>query len=131
MRRRQRQASSKQKEEELKHQWELRQNSVSSHSSGDEVFCCGCLLNSVCTIYMNINVCDEHLLQGEGSVVIRLAPPPEMLPNPQSHATPMKFNDSTEGEGDPKTGNTCNALSGKVQQNVNPSHPHDQAPPTQ
>uniref|UniRef100_A0A4W6BW12 Voltage-gated inwardly rectifying potassium channel KCNH2 n=1 Tax=Lates calcarifer TaxID=8187 RepID=A0A4W6BW12_LATCA len=30
-------------------------------------------------------------------------------------ATPMNFNENTEGDGDPKTGNTCNALSGKIE----------------
>lgn len=44
-----------------------------------------------------------------------LAPPPAMLENPQAQATAMNFNDNTEGEGDPKTGNTCNALSGKIE----------------
>lgn len=43
----------------------------------------------------------------------RLALPTEMLQNPE--AAPRKFSDNPEGDGDPKTGNTCNALSGKVQ----------------
>ncbi|XP_068200015.1 potassium voltage-gated channel subfamily H member 2 [Antennarius striatus] len=81
VRRRQRQAASNQKQEAQKCQWDVRRNSVSSHSS-----------------------CDE----GE-SVVTRLAPPQEMLENPQVQS-PM--NENTEGDGDPKTGNTCNALSG-------------------
>ncbi|XP_060921104.1 potassium voltage-gated channel subfamily H member 2 [Labrus mixtus] len=32
--------------------------------------------------------------------------------NSHAHAPPMNFNENTEGDGDPKTGNTCNALSG-------------------
>lgn len=50
-----------------------------------------------------------HLLQGEGSVVTRLAPPTGMLLSPQGQATPIK----TECDRGTKTGNTCNALSGK------------------
>lgn len=63
------------------------------------------------------DVSDLHLLQGEESVVTRLAPPPAMLENPQAQTPPRNFNESTEGDGDPKTGNTCNALSGRVEQN--------------
>ncbi|XP_053198176.1 potassium voltage-gated channel subfamily H member 2 [Scomber japonicus] len=86
VRRRQREAANNQKQEEAsKRQWEAHRTSVSSHSSGDE---------------------------GEESVVTGLAPPPAMLESPPALATPMNFNDNTEGEGDPKTGNTCNALSG-------------------
>ncbi|XP_022609739.1 potassium voltage-gated channel subfamily H member 2 [Seriola dumerili] len=86
VRRRQREAANNQKQEEAsKRQWEAHRSSVSSHSSGDE---------------------------GEESVVTGLAPPPAMLGNPQAQATPMNFNENTEGDGDPKTGNTCNALSG-------------------
>ncbi|XP_070842045.1 voltage-gated inwardly rectifying potassium channel KCNH2 isoform X1 [Chaetodon trifascialis] len=86
VRRRQREAANNQKQEEApKRQWEAHRSSVSSHSSGDE---------------------------GEESVVTRLAPPPAMLENIQTQATPMNFNENTEGDGDPKTGNTCNALSG-------------------
>lgn len=44
----------------------------------------------------------------------RLAPPTEMLQSPQAQAPPMKFNENSEGDGDPKTGNTCNALSGTI-----------------
>uniref|UniRef100_A0A674P9C0 Potassium voltage-gated channel subfamily H member 2 n=1 Tax=Takifugu rubripes TaxID=31033 RepID=A0A674P9C0_TAKRU len=51
-----------------------------------------------------------HLLQGEGSVVTRLAPPTEMLLSPQGQATPIK----TECDRGTKTGNTCNALSGAL-----------------
>ncbi len=58
------------------------------------------------------------LLQGEESVVTRLAPPPAMLENPQAQASPMNFSENTEGEGDPKTGNTCNALSGETEQSI-------------
>ncbi|KAM9337545.1 voltage-gated inwardly rectifying potassium channel KCNH2 [Symphorus nematophorus] len=86
VRRRQREAANNQKQEEAsKRQWETHRNSVSSHSSGDE---------------------------GEEPVVTRLAPPPAMLENPPAQSTPMNFNENTEGDGDPKTGNTCNALSG-------------------
>ncbi|KAM9839180.1 voltage-gated inwardly rectifying potassium channel KCNH2 [Aulostomus maculatus] len=84
--RRQREAASSQKREEAaKRQWEKHRNSASSHSSGDE---------------------------GEESVVTSLAPPPAMHENLQAHAPPRNFNENSEGDGDPKTGNTCNALSG-------------------
>uniref|UniRef100_A0A3B5A2F0 Potassium voltage-gated channel subfamily H member 2-like n=1 Tax=Stegastes partitus TaxID=144197 RepID=A0A3B5A2F0_9TELE len=55
-----------------------------------------------------------HVLffQGEGTVVTTLAPPPAMLENLQAQATPLSFSETTDGDGDPKTGNTCNALSG-------------------
>lgn len=69
------------------------------------------------TIKTCVNVLNLHFLQGEESVVTRLAPPPVMPENPQAQATPMNFNKNTEGDGDPKTGNTCNALSGKIEQN--------------
>ncbi|XP_039982707.1 potassium voltage-gated channel subfamily H member 2 isoform X3 [Xiphias gladius] len=86
VRRRKREAANNRKQEEAsKRQWEAHRSSVSSHSSGDE---------------------------GEESVATGLAPPPAMLGNPHAQATPMNFNESTEGDGDPKTGNTCNALSG-------------------
>lgn len=52
------------------------------------------------------------IFQGEESVVIGLAPPPEILGNPHSQATSTNP-DNNEVEGDPKSGNTCNALSGK------------------
>ncbi|XP_034562152.1 potassium voltage-gated channel subfamily H member 2 isoform X3 [Notolabrus celidotus] len=85
VRRRHREAANNQKQEEApKRQWEAHQSSMSSHSSGDE---------------------------GEEPVVARLAPPP-MLDTPHAQAPPMNFNENTEGDGDPKTGNTCNALSG-------------------
>lgn len=67
-----------------------------------------------------VNVLDLHLLQGEESVVTRLAPPPAMLASPQGQATAMNFNENAEGDGDPKTGNTCNALSGKTGQSSIP-----------
>lgn len=117
VRRRQREAANNQKREEaLKRQWEAHRSSVSSHSSGDEVllFLPMVVLNS--TIKSCVNVWDLCLLQGEESVVTRLALPTEMLQNPHAEAAPRKFNENTEGDGDPKTGNTCNALSGKVQQ---------------
>uniref|UniRef100_A0A8C4HGD2 Voltage-gated inwardly rectifying potassium channel KCNH2 n=1 Tax=Dicentrarchus labrax TaxID=13489 RepID=A0A8C4HGD2_DICLA len=53
-----------------------------------------------------------NLRDGEESVVTRLAPPPVMVESPQAQVKPMSFNENTEGDGDPKTGNTCNALSG-------------------
>ncbi|XP_034718663.1 potassium voltage-gated channel subfamily H member 2 [Etheostoma cragini] len=86
LRRRHREATNNQKQEEApQRQWEAHRSSVSSHSSGDE---------------------------GEESIVTRLAPPPAMLENPQAQAMPRNYNRNTEGEGDPKIGNTCNALSG-------------------
>lgn len=66
--------------------------------------------------YMHMKLC---LLQGEGSVVTRLAPPTEMLLSPQGQATPMK----TECDGGTKTGNTCNALSGKPAPTLTSSSP--------
>ncbi|XP_041670270.1 potassium voltage-gated channel subfamily H member 2 [Cheilinus undulatus] len=85
VRRRHREAANNQKQEEApKRQWETHRSSVSSHSSGDE---------------------------GEEPSVARLAPPP-MLENSHAQAPPMNFNENTEGDGDPKSGNTCNALSG-------------------
>lgn len=62
-----------------------------------------------------------RLLQGEGSVVTRLALPTEMLLSPQAQATPRKLSDNTEGDGDAKTGNTCNALSGTWEQPLDSS----------
>ncbi|XP_024910447.1 potassium voltage-gated channel subfamily H member 2 [Cynoglossus semilaevis] len=85
VRRRQKETANYQKQEEAtKRQWDMQRSSVSSHSSGDE---------------------------GEESVVIGLAPPPEILGNPHSQATSTNP-DNNEVEGDPKSGNTCNALSG-------------------
>ena len=48
----------------------------------------------------------------------RLAPPPVMMETPQAQAqaTPLNFDENMEGDGEPKTGNTCNALSGKTGQ---------------
>lgn len=66
-----------------------------------------------------VNALHLHLLQGMGAVVTRLAPPPVMMENPQVQAPAMNFNENAEGDGDPKTGNTCNALSGKTQHSVN------------
>ncbi|XP_041824089.1 potassium voltage-gated channel subfamily H member 2 [Melanotaenia boesemani] len=85
-RRKQREAANNQKEKEdaTKRQWRAHRSSVSSHSSGDE---------------------------GEESVVTGLAPP-ALLETPKAQAPPMTFRENIEGEGDPKTGNTCNALSG-------------------
>ncbi|KAI9527315.1 Potassium voltage-gated channel sub H member 2 [Dissostichus eleginoides] len=88
VRRRQRDSTKSQKQEEApKRQWQAHRSSVSSHSSGDE---------------------------REETNMNRLAPPPVMMETPQAQAqaTPLNFNENTEGDGEPKTGNTCNALSG-------------------
>uniref|UniRef100_H3CTP7 Potassium voltage-gated channel subfamily H member 2 n=1 Tax=Tetraodon nigroviridis TaxID=99883 RepID=H3CTP7_TETNG len=86
VRRRQHDAARNQKQEVLsKQRWQAHRRSASSHSSGEE---------------------------GEGSVVTRLAPPTEMLLSPPAQATAAKLSDHTEADGDAKTGNTCNALSG-------------------
>ncbi|XP_058481357.1 potassium voltage-gated channel subfamily H member 2 isoform X2 [Solea solea] len=86
VRRRQREAANHHKQEEAPtRQWEAHRSSVSSRSSGDE---------------------------GDESVVTGLAPPPEILGNPQVQASAGIFKENSEGDGDPKTGNTCNALSG-------------------
>ncbi|XP_026148436.1 potassium voltage-gated channel subfamily H member 2 [Mastacembelus armatus] len=86
MRRRQREAAHNQKQGETpKAQWDAHRSSVSSHSSGDE---------------------------GEETVVRGLAPPPAVLGSPQVQARPMNFSENADGDGDTKTGNTCNALSG-------------------
>ncbi|KAM4606608.1 voltage-gated inwardly rectifying potassium channel KCNH2 [Polymixia lowei] len=85
-RRRRGEAANNQKQEEgLKPGWEAHRSSVSSHSSGDE---------------------------GEESVVTCPAPSSVMLETLQAQATPLNFNENPDGEGDPKSGNTCNALSG-------------------
>ncbi|KAM4543333.1 voltage-gated inwardly rectifying potassium channel KCNH2 isoform 2-T3 [Fundulus diaphanus] len=86
-RRRQRETANNQneKKEATKRRWGGHRSSVSSPSSGDE---------------------------GEESVVTGLAPPPALLEPPKAQAVPRNFSESTEAEGDPKTGNTCNALSG-------------------
>ncbi|KAI1889003.1 hypothetical protein AGOR_G00174580 [Albula goreensis] len=70
-----------------KAEWEGPRSSVSSpsHSSGDE---------------------------GEESVHTCLAPPSALAELSQAQGTHLNFSDTPEGEGDPKTGNTCNALSG-------------------
>uniref|UniRef100_A0A3B1KGH5 Voltage-gated inwardly rectifying potassium channel KCNH2 n=1 Tax=Astyanax mexicanus TaxID=7994 RepID=A0A3B1KGH5_ASTMX len=62
-------------------------SSISSHSSGDE---------------------------GEENVHACPGPPTPLLELSQAQATSMNFNDHAEGEADPKTGNTCNALSGAL-----------------
>ncbi|XP_068437370.1 potassium voltage-gated channel subfamily H member 2 [Clinocottus analis] len=86
VRRRQREATSNQKQEGApERKWQAHRSSVSSHSSGDE---------------------------GGESIVNRLAPPPAMLENLHAQATSRSYNENTEADGDPKTGNTCNALSG-------------------
>nr|XP_012779495.1 potassium voltage-gated channel subfamily H member 2 isoform X1 [Maylandia zebra] len=84
VRRRQRETAHNQKQEEAsKRPWGAHRSSVSSHSSGDEE---------------------------EESVVTGLAPPSAMQENPHKQVPP--FTENTEGDGDPKPGNTCNALSG-------------------
>ncbi|MEQ2271267.1 hypothetical protein XENORESO_001845, partial [Xenotaenia resolanae] len=75
----------REKEEAPKRHWGGHRNSVSSHSSGDE---------------------------GEEPVVAGLAPPLALLEPPKAQAPPRNLNETTEAEGDPKPGNTCNALSG-------------------
>ncbi|CAG5895703.1 unnamed protein product [Menidia menidia] len=81
LRRKQRESNHKGKEDTPKRQWGAHRSSVSSHSSGDE---------------------------GEEPVVTGLAPPLALLETPKADAPAMNF---TEGDGDHKTGNTCNALS--------------------
>ncbi|XP_064187341.1 potassium voltage-gated channel subfamily H member 2 isoform X1 [Anguilla rostrata] len=70
-----------------KAEWERPRSSVSSpsHSSGDE---------------------------GEESIHTCPAPPSVLTELFQAQAAHLNFSDTPEGEGDPKTGNTCNALSG-------------------
>lgn len=65
-----------------------------------------------CNKKTDFSVLDWHLLQGEGSVVTGLSPASAMLRSPQAQAMPMNFSENTDGDTDPKTGNTCNALSG-------------------
>ncbi|KAM9333278.1 voltage-gated inwardly rectifying potassium channel KCNH2 [Pholidichthys leucotaenia] len=86
VRRRQRETVNSQKQEEVpKRQWGTHhRSSVSSPSSADE---------------------------GEESVVTSLAPPP-MHESPQAQVLPRTFGKNTDGDREPKTGNTCNALSG-------------------
>ncbi|XP_054621212.1 potassium voltage-gated channel subfamily H member 2 isoform X2 [Dunckerocampus dactyliophorus] len=84
-RRREREAIHNQKRQEApKRQY---RSSVSSHSSGDE---------------------------GEESVVTGLTPSSAMLENPHGQGTTKNFSESTDVEGEHKTGNTCNALSGAL-----------------
>uniref|UniRef100_A0A3B3B570 Potassium voltage-gated channel subfamily H member 2 n=1 Tax=Oryzias melastigma TaxID=30732 RepID=A0A3B3B570_ORYME len=87
-RRRQRDTANNQKdrEEVPKKQWAGLRSSVSTHSSGDE---------------------------GEESVISSLAPP-AIMETPKTLAPPPNFNENAEGDRDPKTGNTCNALSGAL-----------------
>ncbi|XP_051543749.1 potassium voltage-gated channel subfamily H member 2-like [Myxocyprinus asiaticus] len=73
--------------DEYKQGWEEPRNSVSSHSSSDEE---------------------------EGPVHRCAAPPSTHMESFQIQSSSMNFNDMTEGEGYPKTGNTCNALSGAI-----------------
>ncbi|XP_062847284.1 potassium voltage-gated channel subfamily H member 2 [Trichomycterus rosablanca] len=83
-RRNRKQARSNQNEG-LKPDWEGPQSSISSPSSDDE---------------------------GGELVHICPTPPTALLELSQAQGTSGSFNDNPEGEGDPKTGNTCNALSG-------------------
>ncbi|XP_061661004.1 potassium voltage-gated channel subfamily H member 2 isoform X1 [Syngnathoides biaculeatus] len=83
-RRREREAAHNQKRQEAAKR--QYQTSVSSHSSGDE---------------------------GEDSVVTSLAPSSAILENHHVQAT-HKSTDSTDVDGEVKTGNTCNALSGAL-----------------
>ncbi|XP_076827439.1 voltage-gated inwardly rectifying potassium channel KCNH2 isoform X2 [Brachyhypopomus gauderio] len=71
----------------LKPDWAGPHSSISSHSSDDE---------------------------GEESVHTCPAPPTTLLELSQAQGTSMSFNDNIEAEGDPKTSNTCNALSGAL-----------------
>uniref|UniRef100_A0A672GXC4 Voltage-gated inwardly rectifying potassium channel KCNH2 n=1 Tax=Salarias fasciatus TaxID=181472 RepID=A0A672GXC4_SALFA len=52
--------------------------------------------------------------QGDGPAVTGLAPPPVPHDGPPAQASAGSLSENTEGESDPKTGNTCNALSGKA-----------------
>uniref|UniRef100_A0A4W4HHR3 Voltage-gated inwardly rectifying potassium channel KCNH2 n=1 Tax=Electrophorus electricus TaxID=8005 RepID=A0A4W4HHR3_ELEEL len=71
----------------LKPDWVGPHSSVSSHSSDDE---------------------------GEEPVHACPAPPTTLLELSQAQGTSMSFSDNIEVEGDPKTSNTCNALSGAL-----------------
>ncbi|KAI5106524.1 potassium voltage-gated channel subfamily H member 2 [Silurus meridionalis] len=73
--------------ERLKPDFEGPRSSISSHSSGDE---------------------------GEDLVHTRSTLPTALFELSQAQGTSMNFNDNPEGEADPKTGNTCNALSGAL-----------------
>uniref|UniRef100_A0A3B4CWQ7 Voltage-gated inwardly rectifying potassium channel KCNH2 n=1 Tax=Pygocentrus nattereri TaxID=42514 RepID=A0A3B4CWQ7_PYGNA len=86
LRRNRKQAMSNQNEG-LKSDWEGPRSSISSHSSGDE---------------------------REEPFHTSPEPPTALLELSQAQATSVNFNDNPEGEGDPKTGNTCNALSGAL-----------------
>lgn len=86
VRRNRKQARSNQNEG-LKPDFEGPRSSISSHSSDDE---------------------------GEDLVHTRSSLPTTLLELSQAQGTSMNFNDNPEGEADPKTGNTCNALSGKI-----------------
>nr|XP_057915588.1 potassium voltage-gated channel subfamily H member 2 isoform X3 [Doryrhamphus excisus] len=84
-RRREREAIHNQKRQEApKRQY---RSSVSSHSSGDE---------------------------GEESIVTGLTPSSAMLGNPHGQGTPKTLSETTDVDGEHKTGNTCNALSGAL-----------------
>lgn len=70
---------------ELKPGWKEHHNSISSHSSGEE----------------------------EEPVHTCPTPPTVLMESSQVQRTSMNFNDVSEGDTDPKTGNTCDALSGE------------------
>ncbi|MFT7809104.1 potassium voltage-gated channel subfamily H member 2-like [Arapaima gigas] len=82
--RRGRKQAANSKVEGCKAEWEGPRSSV-SHSSGDEE---------------------------EESVLTCPAPPSTLLKLPQDHEMHLNVNDTPEGDGDHKSGNTCNALSG-------------------
>ncbi|KAL2085358.1 hypothetical protein ACEWY4_018678 [Coilia grayii] len=84
IRRNRKKAASSSQGEGLKPDWEDRHNSDSPHSSGDE---------------------------GEGSLHPGSDPPLPLLELSRPQATPSTY-EAAETDGDPKTGNTCNALSG-------------------
>ncbi|XP_057178459.1 potassium voltage-gated channel subfamily H member 2-like [Triplophysa rosa] len=69
---------------ELKPGWKEHHHSISSHSSGEE----------------------------EEPVHTCPTPPTALMKSSQVQSTSMNFNDVSEGDADPKTGNTCDALSG-------------------
>ncbi|XP_077364494.1 voltage-gated inwardly rectifying potassium channel KCNH2 isoform X2 [Festucalex cinctus] len=84
-RRREREAAHNQKRQEAAKRHY--RSSVSSHSSGDE---------------------------GEESVVTSLAPSSAMLESHHGQAAHKNFTENADGDGEVKTGNTCNALSGAL-----------------
>jgi len=51
--------------------------------------------------------------QGEEPALAFSAPVSTMLETLQAQSTPLNFSENPDREGNPKTGNTCNALSGR------------------